>query len=354
MSNQYWNSERQLRGPIPLSKDDWGSAGPHLVPEDYEIACFALSKIEVEAVLDLLDELYEGNFPSPVYHDSARLLAGRMCGRDVVVVTAAWQPEDTLHHGEASFSELARRIKVFFPNLLVGLIVGIVTGVPDLTQILPEDVRLGDVLVGLLEGEKTEQIAYHLSRERDEELCTPEKGNKRQTTNTAIQAAIGEIELKAPNDTHKFFHYYGALKTKEYKSGKYTDPGQNVDILYHINADGIEEPVDCAPRSIRQRTRICHGPIEPGKYYATQNARFWGRFKQTHDMGARLSVYVIRGVCNYGDGHENEIWQPYASAMAAAYAKTVLGKITPQHSDFANTTASGFERYVTTSNDRLH
>jgi nucleoside phosphorylase len=33
---------------------------------------------------------------------------------------------------------------------------------------------------------------------------------------------------------------------------------------------------------------------------------------------------VIRGICDYADSHKNEIWQPYAAATAAAYAKELL------------------------------
>jgi Nucleoside phosphorylase len=44
----------------------------------------------------------------------------------------------------------------------------------------------------------------------------------------------------------------------------------------------------------------------------------------------RIPVGVIRGVCDYGDAHKNKNWQPYAAAMAAAYAKTVLCEVSPR------------------------
>ena len=43
----------------------------------------------------------------------------------------------------------------------------------------------------------------------------------------------------------------------------------------------------------------------------------------------RIPVGVIRGVCDYGDEHKNKEWQPYAAAIAAAYAKAVLREILP-------------------------
>lgn len=33
---------------------------------------------------------------------------------------------------------------------------------------------------------------------------------------------------------------------------------------------------------------------------------------------------VIRGISDYADSHKNDIWQPYAAAAAAAFAKEML------------------------------
>ncbi|KAM0345444.1 hypothetical protein ACHAPU_006371 [Fusarium lateritium] len=44
----------------------------------------------------------------------------------------------------------------------------------------------------------------------------------------------------------------------------------------------------------------------------------------------RFPVGVIRGVCDYGDGHKSKQWQPYAAAMAASYAKALLTEILPR------------------------
>ncbi len=39
---------------------------------------------------------------------------------------------------------------------------------------------------------------------------------------------------------------------------------------------------------------------------------------------------VIRGICDYADFYKNEIWQLYAAATAAAFAKALLGLINKQ------------------------
>lgn len=36
---------------------------------------------------------------------------------------------------------------------------------------------------------------------------------------------------------------------------------------------------------------------------------------------------VIRGICDYADDHKHKKWQPYAAAVAAAYAKKLLSTI---------------------------
>jgi hypothetical protein len=36
---------------------------------------------------------------------------------------------------------------------------------------------------------------------------------------------------------------------------------------------------------------------------------------------------VIRDICDYSDTHKNDMWQGYAAATAAAYAKELLGVI---------------------------
>ncbi|KAJ1326476.1 ankyrin repeat domain-containing protein 50 [Microdochium nivale] len=44
-------------------------------------------------------------------------------------------------------------------------------------------------------------------------------------------------------------------------------------------------------------------------------------------MMNRLPTGVIRGVCDYADDQKNKEWQPYAAAMAASYAKSLLAQI---------------------------
>jgi hypothetical protein len=40
-----------------------------------------------------------------------------------------------------------------------------------------------------------------------------------------------------------------------------------------------------------------------------------------------VDCLVIRGICDYCDASKNDVWQEYAAAAAAAYAKLLLGAV---------------------------
>jgi hypothetical protein len=42
---------------------------------------------------------------------------------------------------------------------------------------------------------------------------------------------------------------------------------------------------------------------------------------------------VIRGICDYSDTHKHKLWQRYAAATAAAYAKELLEVIPEEEVD---------------------
>ena len=63
---------------------------------------------------------------------------------------------------------------------------------------------------------------------------------------------------------------------------------------------------------------------------------------------------VIRGICDYSDTHKNKDWQPYAAATAAAYAKELLGVITPAQVDKTPTAADAIKVIKTIKVSLLH
>ncbi len=174
-----------------------------------------------------------------------------------------------------------------------------------------------------------ELIAYDLGKEVGEDATHLLHGGRvLAKTEAIIRSAIGKIKLQAPNDTGVFLPYYQQMQDAEHASGTFIDPGQKRDVL-HKHA----EPVDRPRRPDARRTRVWYGRIGSGEKLMRDATRR-DRLRDQHDIIGlemeaagtmnTLPVGVIRGVCDYADRHKNKDWQPYAAAMATAYAKAVL------------------------------
>ena len=301
--------------------------------ELYTVAWIAPLEIEAQAALHMLDHWHEGRFPMSRGDDYV-FQAGDICGHNIIVATLPAGQE----YGTGSAAALAGQVKKFFPNLWFGLLVGVAAGLPNLERTPPRDIRLGDVLVGLPVGESAGLIAYDLGKETGNEgFQLLRDGHVLANTETVVRAAIGSIKLRAPNDAALFLPYYESIKHKEHTDGTFTDPGQEQDRLYRLDdEDGIEHLVERERRPYSKRTRVWYGPIGSGEKLM-KNARKRNQLRDKYNLIGlemeaagtmnRIPVGVVRGVCDYGDEHKNKEWQPYAAAMAAAYAKAILHEI---------------------------
>ncbi|KAI7760788.1 hypothetical protein LZL87_008000 [Fusarium oxysporum] len=312
-----------------------------LDPALYTIAWIAPLEIEAQAALHMLDNRHDGKFPISRGDDYV-FLAGDINGHNIVIATLPPGQE----YGTGSAAALASQIKKFFTNLWFGLLVGVAAGLPNLRKIPPIDIRLGDVLVGLSEGDSAGLVAYDLGKETSEGFQLLRFGQVLANTETVVRSAIGNIKIRAPDDTDVFLPFYERIKDKEHSRGTFADPGQEKDIFYDIGDDGVDSPVQRMQRPTHRRTRVWYGSIGSGDKL-TKNTLKRNEIRDRYgviglEMEAagtmkRIPVGVIRGVCDYADQHKNKEWQPYAAAMAAAYAKAVIyelgpGKVMPSFS----------------------
>ncbi|KAM3527204.1 hypothetical protein MY4038_006452 [Beauveria bassiana] len=299
-----------------------------LDPALYTIAWIAPLEIEAVAALHMLDHRHDGRFPTSRGDDYV-FQAGDINGHNIVVATLPQGRE----YGTGSAAALASQIKKFFPNLWIGLLVGVAAGLPDLTKNPPLDIRLGDVLVSLPTGHGAGIVAYDLGKETANGFQLLRDGRVMASTESVVASAISNIKMLAPNDTDAFVPLYLAMKNKEHPNGTFSDPGQQEDIFYDINDQGVEEMTIREERAASKRTRVWYGAIGSGEKLV-RNARKRNELRDTYgiiglEMEAagtmsRIPVGVIRGVCDYGDERKCKRWQPYAAAMAAAYAKAVI------------------------------
>ncbi|KAI6315063.1 hypothetical protein MCOR30_009769 [Pyricularia oryzae] len=275
---------------------------PQLDPEIYTVAWIAPLEIEARAALHMMDCLHPGRFPMGRGDDYV-FRAGECGGHNTVIATLPAGQE----YGTGSAAALASQVKKFFPNLWFGLLVGVAAGLPNLTRDPPRDIRLGNVLVALPDGESAGLVAYNLGKE---------------TAKSGFQL-LRHGQILATTETEH-------------------------DKLYTTGEDGGEKVVDKKLRPISQRIRIWYGRIGSGEKLI-KDGRKRDQLRDAYDLIGlemeaagtmnRIPVGVIRGVCDYGDLHKNKRWQPYAAAMAAAYTKVMLGAIPPKASSASIPTA---------------
>ncbi|EGU77119.1 hypothetical protein FOXB_12370 [Fusarium oxysporum f. sp. conglutinans Fo5176] len=298
-----------------------------LDPEQYKVAWIAPLEIEARAALCLLDERHHGRFPVS-RGDDYIFEAGVMGGHNIIIATLPAGQE----YGNGSAAALASQLKKCFPNLWFGLLVGVAAGLPNISR--GRDIRLGDILVGLPDGNSAGLIAYDLGKEIEDGFELLRHGHSLAMTEPIVLSAIGNIKLQAPNERDNFLPYYEKIANLDHPTGTFADPGQDYDILY----DDESQMIQRSSRPAHKRSRVWYGPIGSGDKLL-KNAEKRNLLRDKYDLIGlemeaagtinRIPVGAIRGVCDYGDRHKNKDWQPYAAAMAASYARSLLDVIRP-------------------------
>jgi nucleoside phosphorylase len=311
------------------------ASDPELDFEHYTVAWIAPLEIEAQAAWHMLDHKHEGKF-STKRGDDYLYMAGDINGHNIIIATLPAGHD----YGVGSAAALASQVKKSFPNLWFGLLVGVAAGLPDLSRTPPNDIRLGDVLVSTGERGSTGIVTYGLGKETSDGF---ELLHETQTkAETVVRSAIGLIKSLFPMHGNTFLRYYESIKNERHSNGTFIDPGQENDQLYAAVKEEnclvlklVERPL----RNQSERTRVWYGNIGSGDKLM-KNAEKRDELRDKFNLiglemeaaGAisTISVSTIRGVCDYGDAQKNKEWQPYAAAMAAAYAKAVLYQIRPE------------------------
>lgn len=312
--------------------------GYNLNFEDYTVAWIAVLPIEAQAALGMLDFKHEGHFES-MRGDDYIYIGGSINGHNVVIAT--W-PEGQ-DYGVGSAAALANQVKIRFPNIWFALLVGVAAGLPNLSPKPPtkkRDIRLGDVLVCTAGQANYGIVQYDLGKDTEEGFVT---NNRQAETPTIVRSAISNIKLTKPKpfkDGNLFAEYLATfLENDEDEEFQY--PGQKDDRLFEGIQDDSAAPkfVERAARDETERTRVWYGSIGSGNSLM-RNSRRRDELRDEYDLIGlemeaagvinTLPTGVIRGVCDYGDSQKNKVWQPYAAAVAAAYAKGILYTINPK------------------------
>ena len=302
---------------------------------DYQIGIICALAVEKAAMVAMLDASHPRLQKTD--GDDNDYTLGRIGVHNVVLTCL---PAGLMGNGPAAI--VANNMRRSFP-IKFGLLVGIGGGVWS----KKDDIRLGDVVVSQPTGTHGGVMQWDFGKTG--------KGGKFQRTGSLnkppplLLHALQELKTFDLTDGVDVEGSLSLMVRNKPRMGKtYCYQGADHDQLFEATYDheGDEMCDGCDPKLIVQRParsdftpKIHYGNIassnEAMKHGTTRDkiAKEEGvicfEMKAAGLMDA-FQCLVIRGICDYADSHKNKIWQPYAAATAAAFARELLGFIDKQ------------------------
>jgi nucleoside phosphorylase len=331
----------------PTHNDDESLSRSPYSNDEYTVGWICALPIEMAAAKGMMDEEHGDPQTPPQQADQNTYILGRI-GKFKVVV--ACLPKDEI--GSSSAAAVARDMLHTFPNIRVGLLVGIGAGIPDYESNDVRDIRLGDVVISS-DKENGGVVLYDFGKR------LPDGSFKNMYVldrpPRPLRTAISLLEAEHQTRENRIPQYIGQMLEKyPYMRKKgFTNPGQCADQLfrpgYHHVSGRTCTKCDLAERTNREPENrpdsdpvIHYGVIAAGSA-VVKHAPTREEIRQKHraiclEMEAaglmnNFPCVVIRGISDYADSHKNDQWQPYAAASAAACAKELLEYVQPKALD---------------------
>lgn len=282
--------------------------------DDYTVLLLCPLLVEQQAAYLMLDEVHDG-VPERSAGQTVLYILGRISAYNVAI---AGYPAGEVGIG-ISGSMVSEALRDF-PNLEVGLLVGIAAGIPSPTR----DIRLGDVAVAVPNKDNPGVIGYDLVKVEDEEVQLKQWQN---STLPLLRSAIASIQVRAGFPGKDFTRHLHVLE----KSTAFKRPGPP--------PSSSEWSSEMQQRNAGDGPRVHYGTILSGNGVIKSKKRrdelrdIYGGIAiemEAAGMMTRLPVAVIRGISDLADSMKNDGWQPYAAITAAAYAKEILITLGPR------------------------
>jgi len=299
-----------------------------LTYDDYTVGIICPLDVEMTALRYMLDEEHI-RLPGRD-GDRNRYILGKMGDHNVAI---GYLPHGSQGIGAAA--TVATDMRRTFPSVQLRMLVGIGGGIPSKRN----DIRLGDVVVGMPDGIHGGVVQYDLGKrtgdgfERKGFLCPPP-----DEWRTAVVEMKSDHEAK-PN---KIAGFVSQMLGVFPKLQKYSRPATNHDILFPADTKHVRDEPTC-DQCDKSQVIPPRGSTGPEIFYGTiasgdsviKDAKVRDELSKVSGgalcfemEAAGLSIgfpcVVIRGICDYADSHKNDLWHPYAAATAAACAKELL------------------------------
>lgn len=250
-------------------------------------------------------------------------------------------------YGISSAAGVAKDMLHSFPNIRIGLMVGIGGGAPTPTH----DIRLGDIVVSAPRGVKGGVFQYDFGKAiQDQSFRLTGFLNQPPTV---LRTAVSGLKAQYESDGHQIDEAINsALEKKPRLKRNYKRPDPNTDKLYlsevthpandegsciEVCGEGHSKLVLRSARTQDEDNPAVHYGIVASANQLMKDALLRDKFAKENgvlcfEMEAaglmnHFPCLVIRGICDYSDTHKNKEWQGYAAMAAAAYAKDLLIRI---------------------------
>ncbi|KAL9473905.1 hypothetical protein ACSS6W_008285 [Trichoderma asperelloides] len=316
-------------------------------PHIYTVGWVCALYIECVAAQAFLDDKHEQpEYLSP--HDNNSYTLGRI-GRHNVVIAVLPNGE----YGISSAAGVAKDMLRSFPNIRIGLLVGIGGGAPSKKH----DIRLGDVVVGISSNREGAVIQYDFGKAIQGEDFK-ETGFLNQAP-TLLRTAVNNLRAGHELEGNRIQNAIDSVLAKRPRLQRnYKRPEASSDRLYQSlvvhSADG---EADCSTvcgidsSSLVKRRARNEDEDDPAIHYgliASANTLMKDALirdgliarkdvlcfeMEAAGLMNHFPCIVIRGICDYSDSHKNKVWQRYAAMTAAAYTKDLLHYIAPNWID---------------------
>ena len=314
-------------------------------PEDYTVGWICAISTEYVAAQAFLDE----NYSSPEYispNDNNIYALGRV-GKHKVVIAVLPDGE----YGISAATSVARDMVHSFPNVRIGLMVGVGGGAPSQKH----DIRLGDIVVSAPRDERGGVFQYDFGKTIQDQ--TFRRTGFLNQPPTLLRSAVGNIRARYESEGHCLEDAINnILEKKPRLQKKYQRPDSSTDKLFKSEvthrsscaAACCDDPSNLVLRLDRSEEDIpaIHYGLIASANQLMKDATIRDKLAAEADVlcfemeAAGLMNHfpclVIRGVCDYSDTHKNKEWHGYAAMAAAGYAKDLLCQIPPSRIETEN------------------
>lgn len=299
---------------------------------------------EYVAAKAFLDETHDG--PKTVSPNDTNTYTLGKIGAHNVVIAALPDGE----YGISAAATVATNMVRSFPNVRIGLMVGIGGGAPSPKH----DIRLGDVVVSSPMNGKAGVFQYDFGKALQNESF--QYTGYMNLPPTAVRTAISDIRSQYALEGHRLEETIeAALQRFPRLRGKFQRSDADRDRLYQpwvVHGESCCQTVYKEkesglvlrpPRTSDEDNPAIHYGLIASGSTLMKDANIRDALAEEHDIlcfemeaaGLMNSFpcLVIRGICDYADSHKNDEWQGYAAMAAAAYAKDLLKRILVERVD---------------------